>query len=615
MRSFRLSHRLTAWATIGLTLFQPMIQATSLPSAPVISEESSSSILSGKLNNGFVYTVLPTSRTNGTTWIKLGIHVHHEKEDEALSKLLQHALFYGTEQLSRQAIIDLLNPLGLDIDADSYVKANEEEHSIQIGLQADQTEHVDEIIQFMQQLAFQPVLKEQEIELARQHILKTLSTNSNEEDQANLQNLRHQIQNLTVSQVRDFHAKWYRPDVMHLVVIGPKVNDDVVSSIYHTFAEAKPAVLEPEEAGVRLAQLANENLTDDSYAFLMQSIEVDRSLDGVQTIIIDGKILMNEPNWINKSSNGKFLGAILTAVGIGSLILIASPLAPVALLVGSLSTATGVYFLSCGYLKDPCYVEAKRQMDLKYGFEYAYKNGRAGVTLTPYERRYLFLQEMVDHPEILSKDPILLLADLYLLSDPNFASIFYTNETDSLYQIKRDFIQYRNQYKILMQNIEQELLTITSPYTWARDDALNHAQYVYEQNYYVVTKQALKEDRDQKIEQIECLYASNEIDKEEREAYIRQEREYYEEVIHNTHFQNGLQAAENTRFQMELEIQSNYQLQVELCKQSIQYYERMAMFENGQQSLIQLYNGYLFGLLRNFPVYDPVFPDFLDLRS
>ena len=54
----------------------------------------------------------------------------------------------------------------------------------------------------------------------------------------------------------------------------------------------------------------------------MQQVELAAD---AHTLIVDGKIWMREPNWINKATQGKTFGAILTIIGIAG-ILIAFPI-------------------------------------------------------------------------------------------------------------------------------------------------------------------------------------------------------------------------------------------------------------------------------------------------
>src|SRR5262249_11440429 len=148
---------------------------------------------------------------------------------------------------------------------------------------------------------------------------------------------------------------------------------------------------------------------------------------------------------------------ILAVLGIGGAILAFPIAAPIAIIAGSLTTGTGIYFLTSDYLKDPTYVEKARQTDLQMGCAYAYQKHRAGITLTPFERRVLFVQEMVQQPKTLPNLPILLLANLYQLNDPIFAEMFTLEEFNILSRLKRDFVQQRNQYKMLKDTLEQEL--------------------------------------------------------------------------------------------------------------------------------------------------------------
>ena len=76
---------------------------------------------------------------------------------------------------------------------------------------------------------------------------------------------------------------------------------------------------------------------------------------------------------------------------------------------------------------------------------------------------------MVDRPHKLPKLPILLLADLYQLNDPVIAEIFTVDEFNALSRLKRDFIQQRNQFKMLMENLEREFATLIAPYAFTRD--------------------------------------------------------------------------------------------------------------------------------------------------
>ena len=608
MNPLNLCYRLAIYLSIALTIFHPSIQIAASPVEEVKIREISAAprIFIGQFESGLSYTLIPSSCLRGGTWITLTVPVSGEEGLEAVSLLTGHSLFYGTKGYTRENIRRCLNDLGLDIEADSNVLFNGSELSIQFCLSNNQPKSIHELLSLLNQLVFAPTLEDKEIELARSHLLKSIEQTHTPEELL-------LYKTITAVEVRNFFEQWYRAEKMQLNIVQCDIPQEIIEILPQVFGTCI------KSDSVSQGSRGGAEYETDLTSALMES--VDLATDN-KTLIVDGKIWMNAPNWYNKSGNGRALGALLTVLGIGGMIL-AIPIftsavvimAPIAFFAGSMSTAAGLYFLTSDYLKDPYYVEYVRQQDLQNGCAYAYKNHRAGITLTPYERRMLFLQEMVDHPHTLAKCPILLLADLYHLSDPIISEIFTVEEFNFLTQLKRDFIQQRNQYKMLKENLENELNALATPYALARDAALLQAKDVYYQNYYVVTKKALKAARDQSIDDIKKAFKNNQISLSARDAYIEEAEEYYSNSISSYEFKMGLAAADSALSQRELEIEATYAYQVELCKQSIHYYERMASFQHGEQSLIFTYDNQLRELLATFPVYLPTLPDYLDLRS
>lgn len=594
MKPIHLYYRLFIYAAMVLSIFHPTLQMTAATSLSA-TETSEQLIFIGRLENGLNYTLIPSSKLQGGVWIKLSCSIPNMKDFSSVSLLTQHAGFYGTHKFDRQQIANKLHHFGLDVEADSYIVSNESETSIQFCLSQSHPDTIRELLTMLNQITFSPTFKLEDVEVARNHLLSSVK----ESEETVLP-----IQSVTLSEMRKFHSQWFRPEYMHLTFMGSSNPEDVVKILCEAFES-------PVHINQHLPTPSEKVNTSDASDLIER---VDWTEDH-QYRVVDGKIWMNEPNWINKSSNGRTLGAVLTVLGIGGMILAFPIIAPLAIVAGSLTTATGIYFLSSSYLKDPYYIESVRQIDLQKGCAFAYKNSRAGMTLTPYERRALFLQEMVDHPQTLPKLPILLLADLYQLNDPVIAEIFTVDEFNVLTRLKRDFVLQRNQYKLFKESLERELAAITAPYALARDAALLHAQDVYNQNYYVFTKNTLKIERDQSIAQIEEAYKNQDISLTEKESLIEQANAYYESCISSPDFKAGLNAAERSLAQMELEIETTYAYQVELCKQSIQYNQRMDYYNQGENSIRIYFNQELIRLLATFPVYLPVLPDYLDLRT
>ncbi len=629
MKPHSFLHKLVTSLTLGLTVCHPFMHAAQSPQLIsqdiYINDHSLSSPLSNKLSNGLVYTLAPTRQITPHVTVKLGITMPPEADTVTLSLLTLHSLFYGTKQFNRSMISEQLDQLGLDVDADNIVKANELEHSIYVSLPTTHETNVSTLLNLIQQLAFEPTLSSEAIEGARLHLLQSeLVTSETHDDNQTERPLSHQIASITQEQVRSYYAKWYKPSIMNLVITANEIKPAVEKQIEEIFSSCQESQTE-EDARVRLARLLNQPSTlpfEEVAPFTSQHEITSPFLQHVDFIagdniyVVDGKIWMNPPNWINKSSNGRLFGAALTALGIGSFLL--TPIAPFALPVlvamGSLSTVTGVYFMSCNYLKDPDYVSNKRKEDLAKGFEHAYRNHRAGVTLTPQERRYLFLQGMIYHPTTLSKAPIVLLADLYDLSNPLLSELFLIEELGFLMQSKLYFTQNRNQYKLLMDRLDQELLNMTAPYAAVRDHNLTHAYNVYYNNPFVAQKRNLQMLLEDNIEQIEKAYQEHKIVSEERDQFIAEHKKAFQESLKDAYLAAGLAQAEAIRMQMEQEALIAYDYQVAQSKLVMQYDLRMAQYKNGKQALILECDVALRNGLTNFPLSLTSLPDFVDLR-
>lgn len=609
MKKIQLFSRLSLLAMMALTICHPGLQLSAAQTLPqknmTESSEnvSDSPIVNGKLDNGMAFTLIPSEKLKGGVFVRLTCFADSE-DKESVALLTQHALFYGTDQFNRDELASKLNRLGLDVEADSFAISNPKEQSLQISLANNSSEQVSEILRLLDQLAFHPSLTNDNVELARSHVLNSGGLS----EEAVLP-----LQSVTAAELQAFHAKWYRSENMHLTVIGIDQSSKILPIIVESFGSK---VNSSEEIYVQSNSSADEtdNLWTDA---LTEKVEWTTEHD---SIVVDGKIWMKEPNWINQASNGRTVGAVLTALGIVGFVAVftagfGAPLIMACAALGTVGTGTGVYFLSSDYLKDPNFVEAVRKTDLEKGCAYAYKKGRAGITLTPYERRALFLQEMVDRPQTLPMRPILLLADLYQLNDPVIAEIFTVDEFNVLTRLKRDFIQQRNQNKLNIENLERDLVAITAPYAIARDAALQHAQDVYSQNFYVVAKASLKAQRDASIAEVRKAYEKGEITLEEMDGLIQQAYAYYDACLEDPEFKAGLNFAEASLAQAQMEIQANYNYQVEVAKQTIQYNQRMDYYKQGVQAIINFYDQELHNLLAQFPVYYTIFPDYLDLRN
>ncbi|MCE2983812.1 MAG: hypothetical protein LW832_09635 [Parachlamydia sp.] len=511
--------------------------------------------------------------------------------DDALLLLTHEAAFQVSEELQH---------LGFDLSPLPLLKNNERGHSVRLPLSSHESQDMDHALKAFRQALFKSNLEISAIEAARLRLV-----NHFEETDSSL---GEEIATLTYEEVQAYYQKWMRPSLIHLTIETNTETDE--KSTAALFGEAGSQ--EADDADLKLAEQMHKEVNETSF-----ELNPDHLLNihyNQNHSVIDGKIWIDNPNWINKSSNGHALGAFLTATGIGSFVL-AIPLAPVLMpaiaAAATVSTVTGIYFLSCDYLKDPNYLYEKRQEDLVKGFQHAYRGSRSDKTLTPYERRPLFLQEMVNGGSIPS---IVLLADLYDLSLRQFSEILTIEEMAFLVQSKLYFIQYRNHYQKLIDKLDKELLNLTAPYAQMRDNKLTNANSIYNQNVFVCQKNHWKTQLDENIAQIQEAYEKEQISLEDKKELIKEHETAYQNSLNEISFAAGLSQAEGVLAQMKNDILLTYDLQVSQCKQAIQYDQRRSEFKFGKNSLIYECDSALRDGLATFPLLLDL-PDFVDLRT
>ncbi|MBA2369107.1 MAG: insulinase family protein [Candidatus Protochlamydia sp.] len=612
-------YKSVSFLALSLAACHPLIHAA-IPTNPVetLDEISSSAIPESiELINGLIYTAIPSHTPYTTIELSIAIPPGSETENRPVALLAQRACFYGTSKLSREEIHEKLDCLGLDIHPDAITAANEQEHVIRISFVSKNFQHTQAALHLIQQIAFEPLLDSDAIEAARNHILDT--------DEAHDKEKAHKLSAVTYDEVKAFHSRWYHPSLMHLSLLIPKNDFKVDAEVADLFSIRQDRQNLEEDLALREGKQMNKMWM--SLHKNLSPVDQESPLDGDYLLniqvnsnqnysIVDGKIWLTNPNWINKSSNGHAYGALLSAIGIGAIALTISfvpAVLPVALAAGSLTAFSGFYLLNCSYLKDPIYVEEKRQEDLKMGFAHAYRNNRAGITLTPYERRPLFLNQMINAQDSLSS--IVRLADHYDLSRAVIAELFSNEEMAFLVQTKLQFLQYRNQCNKLIENLDKELYNLTVPYANIRNNNLAHAKNVYHQNVFVNQKIIWKKQLEENISLIDANYKNGHISLEKRNETIIEHKKAYQASLNENSFAAGLAFADSSLTQMETDILITYDLQVSQCKQAMQYDLRKEQFKNGKETLTYQCDAALRQRLVDFPLYIPSLPDYVDLRE
>ncbi|MFT5319210.1 MAG: hypothetical protein ACI8RA_002483 [Chlamydiales bacterium] len=589
--------RLTSSLLLFFMVFNPAGQAFATHQALSITQPlvRTLEVKSATLDNGMSYHLINDAESQDSTTIQfsfMGGTSLERDEEEGLSALLMNAIFYGSHSYSREQIQNLLLALGLDIDPVNLVKTSYLENTITFTIPADQKELISECLAFIQDLIQYPTLGLQELELARQGLLAK-SENTSESSEYSF----------STEQVERFNDKWIRPNLMSLSVTGNNLDiENLEALVQSSFSLLEnPAVSAPIPSELQLTLNEVRRHTED-----VRYISSEKP-----PVIIDGKIYMDEPNWINKQKHGRWLGFILSAASVA----LAIPTWGASLL----GVVPGMYFILSTYAADPLVFSEMRREDLSGGFKNAFDKGRAMMTLTASERRQMFIYENtapISYSRVnTSTLAITDFSDKYNLNDMLFRNMFHDYELQTLNGLKREFILERNKCKLSREAIDAELNRLLLEYQVIRDIALNAAQKAYDNNYYVMRKILSKEELDTKVQYIQRQYQRGRMGSDDRDRLIEEAKDWYESIIKCPSFRRGLDQAYRELESARATLSSVYSRCVQTCKQTINYNNRVTQVIRESTHIYLSYNDLLMDTLKGMNPYDCSISDINDLRK
>lgn len=325
---------------------------------------------------------------------------------------------------------------------------------------------------------------------------------------------------------------------------------------------------------------------------------------------------MNNPSWAQTRWWGTLVSIVCGVIAAGCFF--AGSFFPPLIALGFLPLGGAVYFYADPYLKDPVVLEEKRHEDLQKGFRYSYLKKRAGRTLTPFERRGLFIWENSaaadPHPNAYHQFVIADLADIYRIDDKIFVPMLYPAEQDILSEIKQTFILQRNDVKKARKTLNEELNKYLSTHQSLRDRQLDLARQNYESHPAVILMRQITEEWADVITELWKDFESHLISEEVLEEYIDEANKTYEMLLSDPDLLAGVQEAKETLDYEQQIILKEYEEAVQLVKISINYDQRLAVIDAGKWALYTHFNIELINYIYTMPGDDPSFPDFLDLR-
>ena len=235
---------------LTLSLLSTTIYAKALPVEP--------SLITGKLDNGFEYTIRKNAKPAAKAEIRLLVKAGSLEEDDdqqGVAHFVEHMAFNGTKNFAKNSLITYLESIGVAFGShlNASTGTTRTLYQLSIPLEKDNLQKSFLIFQdWANGLSFDAKELEKErgvvLEEARsrdgvgfrlyKQSKNTLYANSKYKDRTPIGDLDI-IKNIKVQRVKDFYTKWYRPELMHLVVVGDVNVKDIQEQIIKHFSHLK----------------------------------------------------------------------------------------------------------------------------------------------------------------------------------------------------------------------------------------------------------------------------------------------------------------------------------------------------------------------------------------
>lgn len=252
--------------TVLFCLF--FVFALSLSAAPrpwpheTSSVEGDGSLHFGNLENGFRYVLKPHHATPGRISMRFVVSVgsvDELEEERGLAHFVEHMAFAGTKNFPAGDLGRFFQALGMDFGGDVTAFTYHDRTVYHLELPNNDASLIEQSIRLFRDFADGILFEGERVEIERDVILREkqvrdspsarLSRSSLEfafqgsllEDKSPI-GTPHVLENCDKEDLRSFYQKWYRPDLMTLVIVGDFDKGSMEESIDSEFRDlAKPS--------------------------------------------------------------------------------------------------------------------------------------------------------------------------------------------------------------------------------------------------------------------------------------------------------------------------------------------------------------------------------------
>ena len=209
----------------------------------------------GTLSNGMKYYIRKNAMPANRVELRLAVNAGSILEDEdqqGLAHFTEHMAFNGTTNFAKNDLVDNLEKMGVRFGADLNAYTSFDETVYMLPLPTDSVGYVDKGLMILKDWASGVLFQDEEIDKERGVVIEEWRRGKGADermrtkywetllkDSQYAQRLpigkKEILENFKYETIRNFYKKWYRPDLMAIVVVGDIEVEEMEKKIKETF--------------------------------------------------------------------------------------------------------------------------------------------------------------------------------------------------------------------------------------------------------------------------------------------------------------------------------------------------------------------------------------------
>lgn len=238
-----ISKRVISLALAVLLLTTAFTSCTSTAKPKAVKETplvKDSAILEGKYENGMSYLIRQNKEPENRIYLRLVVNtgsVNEDDDQKGIAHFVEHMAFNGTKHFEKRKLKDYFELIGMKYGPGINAETTMEETVYKIEIPADNPEYIDTALTILNDWACSLTFDHEEIDKERGVIIEELRSKSGINGRIEkalvkflLKGSKFEdritggdpeiIKNISYDRIVDYYKKWYRPELMTVVVTG-----------------------------------------------------------------------------------------------------------------------------------------------------------------------------------------------------------------------------------------------------------------------------------------------------------------------------------------------------------------------------------------------------------